>query len=186
MHFRREASLAGVAQPFEKALAGRNTMKRRTSFTPIAGLLAFFGVVLIAGGGNSYASDVDDVKAVVTAYHAALSALDPAKMEALWVHDNSVMDIEPSAKSISLGREAVKKSFETTFNALSELKVTQADGPHIQVKGDVAWSTGIANASLKTKAGDVVASSPTYESDVFEKRDGRWLLVSHTALRVPQ
>jgi ketosteroid isomerase-like protein len=162
-------------------------MKRRTSRTPIAGLLVFSGVALIAGGGNSYASDVyDDVKAVVTAYHAALSALDPAKMEALWVHDNSVMDIEPSAKSISLGWDAVKKTFETEFNAFSELKVTQADGPHIQIKGDVAWSTGIANASLKTKAGDVVASSPTYETDVFEKRNGHWLLVSHVALRVPQ
>lgn len=160
-------------------------MNRPASITLIARVLVCSGLALIAGGGNSYASDVDDVKAVVTAYHAALTALDPAKMEALWVHDDSVMGIEPSAKSISLGWNAVKKGFETTFNAFSELKVTQADGPHIQVKGDVAWSTGIANASLKTKAGDVVASSPTYETDVFKKRNGHWLLVSHVALRVP-
>jgi|HubBroStandDraft_6_1064221.scaffolds.fasta_scaffold220183_1 ketosteroid isomerase-like protein len=155
-------------------------MTRRTSLTPIARVLVFSVIALIAAIiGKSYAqSDMNDVKAVVTAYHAALSALDAAKMEALWVEDHSVMDIEPSAKSISLGWNAVKKTFETEFNAFSELKVTQADGPHIQVKGDVAWSTGIANASWKTKAGDVV--------DVFEKRNGHWLLVSHVALRVPQ
>jgi hypothetical protein len=26
------------------------------------------------------------------------------------------------------------------------------------------------------------ANAPTFESDVFEKRDGKWLLVSHTIL----
>jgi ketosteroid isomerase-like protein len=154
-------------------------MSRRTSITLIA-------VVLLAGSGKSYAqSDMDDVKAAVAAYHAALSALDAPKMEALWMQDNSVMDIEPSDKSISVGWDAVKKNFESEFNAFSELKVTQADGPHIQVKGDVAWSTGIANSTLKTKAG-AVANGPVFETDVFEKRDGHWLLVSHTALRVPQ
>jgi hypothetical protein len=56
----------------------------------------------------------------------------------------------------------------------------------IQVKGNVAGSTGIANGTLKTKAGAVVANSPTFETDVFEKRGGHWMLVSHTGLRVPQ
>jgi hypothetical protein len=51
-------------------------MSRRTSITLIA-------VVLLAGSGKSYAqSDMDDVKATVAAYHAALSALDTPKMEA--------------------------------------------------------------------------------------------------------
>ena len=29
-------------------------------------------------------------------------------------------------------------------------------------------------------------TAPTFETDVFEKRDGKWLLVSHTASRAPQ
>lgn len=161
-------------------------MNRRASITRIARVLVFSFVAMIAGSGMTYAqSDMNEVKAVVAGYHAALSALDAAKMEALWVQDDNVMDIEPSSKSISVGGDAVKKSFESEFNALSELKLTQADGPHIQVKGDVAWSTGIVNGTLKTKAG-VVANGPTFEADVFEKRNGHWLLVSHTALRVPQ
>jgi ketosteroid isomerase-like protein len=86
------------------------------------------------------------VKAAVDAYHAAISALDAPKMEALWAHDDSVMLINPADKSISTGWDAVKKNWETTFSggrqALSDLKVTQADGPHIQVKGELAWSDG--------------------------------------------
>ena len=141
---------------------------------------------LIPGTVSCAQSDMDDVKAVVAAYHAALSALDAPKMEALWVQDDSVMDIEPADKTISLGWDAVKKNFESEFNAYSELKVAQADGPHIQVKGDVAWSTGIAIANLKTKSGIAVANGLTFETDVFQKRGGAWLLVCHTALRVPQ
>jgi ketosteroid isomerase-like protein len=137
-------------------------------------------------GTASYAqSDMDRVKAAVDAYHAALSALDAVKMESLWAHDDSVMDIEPSAKAITFGWDAVKKNFEAEFNALSELKVTQADGPHVQVKGDVAWSTGVANADAKLKSGPA-GIFPTFETDVFEKRGGVWLLVSHTASGVPK
>ena len=162
-------------------------MKARTSMTLIGRALVFSALVLVVGNGISYAqSDTDNVKAVVDAYHAALSALDASKMEALWAHDDTVMLINPRDQSVSSGWDAVKKNWETTFSVFSELKVTQADGPHIQVKGDVAWSTGIANAASKTKKGVVVANAPTFETDVFEKRDGNWLLVSHTALRVPQ
>jgi len=151
----------------------------------VAMLLVSAAVLAIAG--KSYAADTDDIKAAVDAYHGALNSLDAAKMEALWAHDDSVILINPADKSISTGWDAVKNNWETTFSHFAELKVTQADGPHIQVKGDVAWSTGIANATIKTKAGVVVsANAPTYETDVFEKRDGHWLLVSHVALRMPQ
>jgi ketosteroid isomerase-like protein len=120
-----------------------------------------------------------------TGYHAALNALDAAKMAALWAHDDAVIDIEPNDKVISLGWDAVKKNLDDEFARLDGLKVLQADGPHIQVQGDVAWSTGIVNAAIKFKSGKSVPNAPTFESDVFNKRDGHWLLVSHTALSVP-
>jgi hypothetical protein len=39
---------------------------------------------------------------------------------------------------------------------------------------------------VKFKTGVAVANALTFETDVFEKRDGKWLLVSHVASRVPQ
>ena len=181
-------------------------MKRRNAITLIVRALLLSFLAVLAGGSKSYAQE-SDIKAAVDVYHAALGSLDVSKMEPLWAHDTDVILINPADKSISVGWDAVKKGWEAQFNFLSELKVTQADGPYVSVKGDVAWSTGIAKAVAKSKTGadvgrllwradrlcvfgDASAQSVdqiatlVYESDVFERRDGQWLLVSHTALAV--
>ena len=159
-------------------------MVRMTSIPLLARALLLAFVLALVGNGKSYAQEAD-VKAAIDAYHDALSTLDAAKMESLWAHDASVTLVNPADKSIAAGWDAVKKDWEGSFNALAELKVTQTDGPHISVKGDVAWSIGIATAAGKFKAGQTTGGL-FYESDVFEKRDGQWLLVSHVALRVPK
>jgi ketosteroid isomerase-like protein len=142
------------------------------------------GVVVFAAAGASFGQEAD-VKAAIVAYHNALEAVDASKMEALWAHDANVFLVNPANKSISVGWDAVKENWEKMYSGVSELKLTQTDGPHIQVNGDVAWSMGLVNAEGKLKSGPGF-SSPTFETDVFEKRDGKWLLVSHTASRVPE
>ncbi len=156
----------------------------RGSVTLIARTLVFAAIVLLAGNGKGYAQEAD-IKAAIDAFHAALGSLDVSKMEPLWAHDANVISIQPRDKSISVGWDTVKKDWENTFGHVSELKVTQMAGPYIQVKGDVAWATGIEEAVIKTKAGDAL-TAPTYDAMVFEKRDGKWLLVSQIALRVPK
>ena len=98
-------------------------------------------------------NDTDAVKAVIDGYHSALSALDVQKMDGLWAHDPYVVLINPRDKGISVGWDAVKKNWDATFAAWSELKVTQQDGPHIHVNGNVAWASGIALAAGKLKNG---------------------------------
>jgi len=159
-------------------------MSPRKSDSLIVRALLLSFVVALACGSQSYAQEAD-IKAAVDGYHAALESLDVSKMEPLWAHDANVILINPADRSISVGWDAVKKDWEAQFNFLSDLKVPQADGPHVSVKDDVAWATGIANALAKSKTGADVGGL-VYESDVFEKRDGRWLLVSHTALAVPK
>jgi len=130
-------------------------------------------------------SDVDDVKAAVAAYHAALSSLNIAKIEALWAHDDNVTQLEPASKAIIHGWNAVKKGLEDFFGGFSEVKISQADGPHIRVKGEVAWSTGRSHATAKTKAGEAMTLN-VFDTQIFEKRGGKWLVVSNIALPVPQ
>jgi hypothetical protein len=72
---------------------------------------------------------MDQVKAAVDAYHEALTALDVLKLEASWVHDQRVMDIEPASKAVTVGWDAVKKNIEGYFDAFSELKVTPLEPP---------------------------------------------------------
>ncbi len=162
-------------------------MHRRTTFTLVARALLLSTFVLLAGNGKSYAehSDIDAVKAAIAAYHAAIGPLAMSKMAPLWAHDANVMLLNPREKSISVGWDAVNKAWEAAGNFWSELNITQTDGPYVQVKGDVAWSTGIVNAVGKSKAGAALGGA-TSETDVFEKRGGAWLLVSHTASSRPQ
>lgn len=77
------------------------------------------------------------------------------------------------------------KDWEADLSPFSELNVTQAEGPHIHVNGNVAWQMGIAKAVGKLKTGAAV-DALVAETDVFEKRGEKWLLVSHTASRLPQ
>ena len=130
-------------------------------------------------------TDIAAVKAAISSFHAALGALDIAKMEPLWAHNDTVMLVNPRDKSVSIGWDAVKKNWETAFNFWSELNVTQVSGPYVRVDGNVAWSIGVANTHGKPKMGNPV-NAPTFETDIFQKQGGEWQLVSHTASRVSQ
>ncbi len=115
-------------------------------------------------------SDVDDVKAAVAAYHAALSSLNIAKIETLWAHDDNVTQLEPASKAIIHGWKAVKKGLEDFFGGFSEVKISQADGPHVRVKGDAAWATGRTHAVAKTKAGEAMTSQRVRHPNFREAR----------------
>lgn len=161
-------------------------MKRHASITSVARALLLTGVIMLACNAKAYAqTDIAAVKAAISSFHAALGALDIAKMEPLWAHNATVMLINPRDKSVTIGWDAVKKNWETVFSFWSELNVTQAAGPYVRVDGDVAWSTGVANVKGKPKTGSPV-NAPTFETDIFQKQGGEWQLVSHTASRVSQ
>jgi ketosteroid isomerase-like protein len=104
-----------------------------------------FIILVLVAGGTSYAADADDVKAAVDSYHAAFTSLDLAKIDAVWAHDDTVIDKEPMDKTITVGWEGTRKNFEGMIAALAEASpIEQGEGPHIQVQGDTAWAMGVA------------------------------------------
>lgn len=111
--------------------------------------------------------------------------LDLARIEAVFAHDDTVIDMEPGLKTITLGWEGTRKNFEGLIGAVAEVSIAQTEGPHIQVQGDLAWSVGMAKADGKRKTGEHT-SGAILEADVFKKQGGRWLLVSHVASAMPQ
>lgn len=151
----------------------------------LVALTTAFLSLAIFFSAKGYAAEADDVKAAVDGYHAAISSLDLAKIEAVWVHDATIIDKEPRAKTVTVGWEGTKKNYEGLIAAFAKLAITQAEGPHIAVQGAVAWSTGIAKAVGTTKKGDHFAGD-ILEADVLKKQGGRWLLVSHVASPMPQ
>jgi ketosteroid isomerase-like protein len=162
-------------------------MNQRLLIARVARALLFAAVILLTANGSSSAqqSDIDSIKGAIEAFHAALGTLDVSKMDPLWAHDAGVILINPRDKAISIGWDAVRKNWEATFNNYSALKVTQTDGPHVRVNGDMAWSAGTALAALTPRTGAAV-NAPTFEADVFQRSGGQWLLVSHAAWRIPK
>ena len=158
----------------------------RRSMLSLSAMMAM-GLTLRPDNASAQQSDIDKIKAAHEAFHKALQALDPRKMEEVWAHDAYVTLINPRDKAISIGWDAVKKNWEAVAAFWSEIKTTPLrEGPHIHVNGNVGWLVAIADTSGKTKSGNTVKSAGTFEAQTLEKRGDRWLVVAHNAWRVPQ
>jgi ketosteroid isomerase-like protein len=148
--------------------------------------IVILGLTLLPSRALAQQSDIDAVKAAYASFLAALGSLDIQKMEPLWAHESYVTLVNPADKSISIGSDAAKKNWEDgIFKGYAELKVTDVDGPHIHINGNVAWLTGITHAEGKMKNGNSTDAN-VFATQVYEKQGGRWLLVANTALRVPK
>jgi len=151
--------------------------------------LLFMGVALPAGGGIRYAeqrSESDNVNAAVDAFHAALSNLDIGKMQNVWAQQPYVVLINPRDKAPAIGWDAVKRDWQDgVFGFWAELKLSPKRAPHIHVDQTTAWTTGVVGVEGKNKSGQTLSFTIT-ETQVYEKRGDRWLMVSHHASRVPE
>src|SRR5882762_1484575 len=66
----------------------------------------------------------------------------------------------------------------------AEISVSMKE-PQIHLAQNMGWVVGIERVQGKSKNGDAV-SFTAFTTNVYEKRDGRWLMVLHTTSRVPQ
>lgn len=120
----------------------------------------------------------DDTKAVLTAnrdFYRAFESLDPERMGAVWLRENWVTCTHPGWARI-LGWPAVIKSWEDIFAGVFGVKIEIVD-EIAQVRADVAWVTCVEQ--LEQRVPDGVSYGRVAAVNLFERRDGRWLLVHH-------
>ena len=131
------------------------------------------------------AADVDGVKAASKNFYTALAALDNGtSMEKVWAHTPYVTYVGPRATSVLVGWDAQKKYWADTDPRFSRRNVTLSD-QLIHVNGNLAWEMGQETGEQKLKDG----SSPKLDyivTNVYEKIDGHWLIVSHHVQPKPQ
>jgi ketosteroid isomerase-like protein len=131
------------------------------------------------------AADVEGVKASSRDFYAALAALDNGEaMEKVWAHTPYVTYVGPRHKSVLVGWDAQKKYWVDANNLFTQRNVTLSD-QHIHVNGNLAWEMGQETGEQKMKDG----SSPKLDylvTNVYEKIDGRWFIVSHHVQPKPQ
>ena len=144
--------------------------------------------LVIACGANGICLAQDAPLAAVAqanrAFDEALSRRDLRAVEQAWLQDAHVIAVHPNGRPPAVGWEAVRKSWEAAFANFPELSVTMAQ-PVVRAMGNVAVVVGTELVRGKRPDGTTVEFQAS-TTNVFELRDGNWLMVHHQASRLPQ
>jgi ketosteroid isomerase-like protein len=124
-------------------------------------------------------SDVDRVNAASQAFIAAIAARDIRAMDKVWAHEPHATFIGPLSTTVVVGWEGVRKAWEMRFGQFDRVTISLAES-HVRANGKVAWAVGVEKVELLRKDGKTLGFD-AFVTNVFEERDGRWLMVSHQA-----
>lgn len=142
----------------------------------------FFVITFIAAGGPALAQPSSDTAAVTAAneaFYTALSSLDASATEPLWVQDSYVTWISPRSRAPEVGWSAVQANLKFFGENFAQLSLTPVN-VQVTVRDPLAWVVGGEVQQGTLKDGRVI-NNTTLVTNIFEKKDGRWLLVSHHA-----
>jgi ketosteroid isomerase-like protein len=156
-----------------------------TALTKVAVL--FLGVAFAQGGAVAQeTSDVEKVKAASQAFYAALNARDQNAMAKVYAHTPYVAYIPPVGSDIAVGWEAVNKTWEEVFQKVTskiDMSYNRAGGP--QIDGNLAWEVGTERGPVTFADGKTVDFG-VLSTNIYQKIDGRWLMISHQAGQIPK
>jgi ketosteroid isomerase-like protein len=159
-------------------------VKRLSILAVTAVLLLTMGVTAFVDGavGEAKAQQTSDVERVIAAskvFIAAITARDIRAMDQVWAHEPYATFIGPLSINVVVGWDGVRKAWEMRFSQFDRVTISLAE-PHVRTNGRVAWAVGVEKVQLLRKNGDTL-SFDAFVTNVFEERDGRWLMVSHQA-----
>lgn len=144
---------------------------------PIAAGLMVFGIACFVSDSIAHqTSDIDAVMAANRVFETALSTRDLAGIEKVWLHDDSVSNVDPSQTAFDVGWDATKKAFEDQF--ASSLVIASSMGDRqIHVNGKVAWLNDVENGLRMTKSAEKQLFT-NFITTIFVNHEGRWVIVS--------
>lgn len=152
------------------------------------GALAAAPLLLIlsaTSGLTDTSGDIAGVKAASKAFYEAVVVVDDgAAMERVWAHKPYVTYIGPKSTSIIVGWDAQTK-YWPDFNKAFASRSVELVGSHIHVVGNLAWEIGTEVGQAQMKDG-TTRKVDWFATNVYEKIDGRWLMVSHHVQPKPQ
>jgi ketosteroid isomerase-like protein len=122
-------------------------------------------------------ADNNEVQVANDAFYKALSAGSIDGISAACAHDADVTALHENSKAVAVGWQAV-------FDAFSELSVVMSD-PVIKVSGSIARVVGLEKVRGKMKDGQDFAWT-ALGTNIYEKRDGKWLIVHHHASKAAE
>jgi ketosteroid isomerase-like protein len=148
-------------------------------------IACFFLLTGCLGSSVAAADDLADVTAANNAFYAALSARDPNALAKIYAHDNYVANISPGTGALHIGWPEVEKWAASLADAYKDLAVTPSD-LHIHVNGTTAWLVNIEHAKGTFLKTNTAFESTLISTNIYEKREGGWLMVSHQTQIIPK
>jgi ketosteroid isomerase-like protein len=156
-------------------------MNRRALFA----LITMLGVLPATTGVAQQTADIEGVKAASEAFYTALPVLDDgAAMEKVWANRPYVTYVGPRNTSIIVGWDAQKAYWEAFNKNFAWRKVSLVE-PQVHANGNLAWEIGVESGQAQMKDG-ATRKVDWIVTNVYEKIDGRWLMVSHHVQPKPQ
>jgi ketosteroid isomerase-like protein len=165
---------------------GINTINSRCMITLTTTAVAWFWIVFAASHAFAQpATGIEEVKAASKGFYEAIAVIDNgAAMDKVWAHKPYVTFVGPRSRSIIVGWDAQKNYWAKSNKLFLQRDVTLQD-QQIHVNGNLAWEIGQENAALKMADGSS-RTIHTMVTNVYEKIDDRWFIVSHHAQPKPE
>lgn len=181
----RSVALASYGQSFVDArpnlVGGRAAMN-------VAKQLAIMVPLIVALPGNASAQQDDDVAGVVAASDAFYEALatidDGTAMNGVVAHTPYITLAGPRAEDFIVGIDGWK-AYWPAANKLFATRDVVLSEQQIHVDGNLAWEVGSENGTAMMANGEE-REVKNLVTNVYEKIDGEWLMVSHHAQPVPR
>ena len=120
-------------------------------------------------------SDSAAVSRANLAFYRAFERLDVAQMDSVWAHSANVQCTHPGWPRLA-GYSAIMTSWERIFENTFAMSF-ELTGVEVSVMGDLAWV--VCTENLTSRTYDGVSRSRIEATNVFERHEGRWLLVHH-------
>jgi ketosteroid isomerase-like protein len=127
-------------------------------------------------------NDVERVHAASRQFVAAIVARDINTMDTVWAHETYASFIGPLSTTVVIGWDGVRQAWQMRFGQFDRVTIS-TDKPHIRINGEAAWAVGMEKIELLRKDGKTI-SLDAFVTNVFENRNGQWLLVAHQATPV--
>jgi ketosteroid isomerase-like protein len=133
--------------------------------------------------GQKLLTDEEEVLTANRTLYTALHSLDMTLMSQVWLHADWVKCLHPGW-DLLVGWDEVQGSWQEIFRSTEQMMVS-VSRPLVHVAGDVAWISCLENVT--TAYQNDFTSALVEATNIFQRHQGRWLLVHHhtTPLATP-
>ena len=138
--------------------------------------LLFWACLILIGCNSTpkvdLVAEAEAIRSIEDQWMAANMAKDINKVISIFAPD--AVTLEPN-KPITVGIDAIKKSWELWFSDTTQLHNTFSqtiENIEVSASGDLGYARGTTHASIKTPNGTV--EDVTNFIDIYKKIDGEW------------